>query len=47
MGGEQNMSKDFEEIVNDTLRLWKVPGVSIAIIDDHTTITKVRQHRGE
>lgn len=36
------MSRGFDELVNDTLKLWNVPGVSVATIDGKTTTAKVR-----
>jgi len=46
MGGEQNMNRAFDDLVDETLKLWKVPGLSVAIIDGKTTTTEVRQNEG-
>jgi hypothetical protein len=43
MDGAKDMSKEFDDIVNDTLKLWRVPGISVAIVDGQTTTTKVRK----
>jgi hypothetical protein len=32
----------FERLVNETLKLWHVPGVSIAVIDGDDTWVEVR-----
>ena len=37
------MNRAFDDLVDETLKLWKVPGVSIAIIDGQTTSAKVGQ----
>jgi hypothetical protein len=33
---------DFEKLVNETLELWYVPGISIAVIDGEDTWAQVR-----
>lgn len=35
------LDRDFEKLVEDTLELWHVPGVSVAVVDGHNTWTKV------
>jgi hypothetical protein len=35
------LDRNFEKLVNETLELWHVPGVSVAVIDGENTWTKV------
>ena len=36
------LDQKFEKIVKDTLELWHVPGVSVAVVDGEHTWSKVR-----
>lgn len=35
------LDEDFEKLVKETLELWHVPGVSVAVVDGDNTWTKV------
>ncbi len=35
------LDKNFEKLVTETLELWHVPGVSIAVVDGENTYAKV------
>jgi hypothetical protein len=35
------LDRNFEKLANETLELWHVPGVSVAVVDGENTWTKV------
>ena len=40
--GDGSLDKRFEKLVTETLELWHVPGVSVAVVDGENTYAQVR-----